>query len=699
MSHLHHKVSALIDGELRRLGSSTGARPSARRARLPRELRGDGRSQATAARDCVRASRLPTSSRPSTRCRARGRGTTPALRGGMRRCAAPWSAPARCRSRSSRSRTSSGAPETASVAAVVPPVDEANAEFAASAGGYGLVRPGRRRAARLDRLSGLACRRRVATRRLRHRRRHRDRNDAARRRRRGRDDAATGGARARAGLRTAGSERFVDYTSAGRHEVRIAVDHVPSRARATACSTATGPATRCSSTGEHARRQAAAADRVSVLAHAYDVACRRSRPGRRPAGDDRRRRATTGCGSRRCGSTTRPGVLLDRDLYDNGALVRSSRYERLDIEQRRLPCPPPAGAPRHRVDEPPDSIRGRRSEMTAGPARRRVGDGLTLTALGRVGGAGDMVEADYSDGISSASIFEQRGVLDHSALAGYRQMVVGDAAVYVRNGLPSRGSGSRPTPSTRCSATRRQRRSAAAVADLPHEGAPSDGALHRIGLGLQRIGACSTRRTDAGFAAAEFGLRDRLAAPSGMLDGATWRSDMPDDIRRTRGERAGARVSAAVAVELAVARPRPSGEIADAAARERAVQPAGRSWLAARMATGVAAAGVLAGTGPAVGLAPIPPARRTCRAAAPARAAGRASGCMGPGVGLSAGQARDRALAAGADGARDRPPRRRRRSSRRGRADDSPAATSTTSRCPSSRRAARSPAARRPTRW
>jgi hypothetical protein len=119
---------------------------------------------------------------------------------------------------------------------------------------------------------------------------------------------------------------------------------------------------------------------------------------------------------------------------------------------------------------------------------RHVGDGLTLTALGRVGATGEMVEAIYSDGISSASLFEQRGDLDRTALAGYRQVVVSDASVYVRNGLPSTWVWQSGDTVYTLLSDAPPAQVAAAIADLPHQDGESGDAFDRIGLGLRRIG-------------------------------------------------------------------------------------------------------------------------------------------------------------------------------------------------------------------
>ncbi|HSS68086.1 MAG TPA: zf-HC2 domain-containing protein [Nocardioidaceae bacterium] len=486
MSHLHHKLSALIDGELA---------GSARRRALT-HLRGcdDCRGELQATVDLKRRLTGLRPSEPSADLFS-SLDSMPGSAADDRVSQARRRAPLR-RALAGAGTVSIafvsiayvvGAPETASVAAVVPPVDEANAEFAASAGGYGLSDPavdalvgstGSAASSAVGELAPVAFGIGAAT--------------AIATMRRGDDAAAITMLRraVHAPERVAyrGVRTVLDYTSMGPHESRIAVDHVPAQGTSYHVLDGDGPGDALFI--DRLRTpdaKAAAADRVSVLAQTYDVGVvGHDEVLGRPAtvigvGDNGVRVASLWIDDD-------TGVLLDRDLYDNGTLVRSSRYERLAITNEGFLAHPPP--------ELPDV-----TESTSLPTRyatvlgdqgwtcpERVGDGLTLTALGRVGGSGDMVEAVYSDGISSASLFEQRGVLDHRALAGYRQLVVGDAAVYVRNGLPSTWVWQSADTVYTMLSDAPPAQVAAAVADLPHEEVPSDGALDRIGLGLQRIG-------------------------------------------------------------------------------------------------------------------------------------------------------------------------------------------------------------------
>jgi sigma-E factor negative regulatory protein RseB len=483
MSHLHHKLSALIDGEL------TG---SARRRALDHlQSCADCRSELSATLDLKRRLTGLRPSEPSAdlfsslgampQSRAVGEDVTPPRRVALRRALVG----AGTVSIAFVSLAYAvGAPETANVAAVVPPVEEANAEFAANAGGYGLSDPavdalltmslgtgGSQAVGELTPVAfgvGVGAAAAIAT------------------MRRGDDAAAVSllrrAVRAPERLAYRGVRSVKDHTSAATQEIRIAVNHVPDQG--TSYRVLGGGAALFINRSDEG---STAATRMTVLAQTYDV--RIVGHGEvlgRPAtvvgvGDDGRLVASLWIDDA-------TGVLLDRDLYDNGTLVRSSRFESIEISRSGfLAHPPPEMAPTGGSDLPTRyaGLLGDQGWTCPG----HVGAGLTLTALGRVGPAGEVVEAVYSDGISSTSVFEQRGSLDRSVLAGYRQVVVSDAPVYVRNGLPSTWVWQSGDTVYTVLSDAPPAQVAAAVADLPHQRAEDDGPLARIGSGLERIGS------------------------------------------------------------------------------------------------------------------------------------------------------------------------------------------------------------------
>jgi sigma-E factor negative regulatory protein RseB len=485
MSHLHHKLSALVDGELRgaarrraiaHLTSCDECRVELRATlELKRRLTGLRSSEPSADLFSTLDS-MPTS--PATAIDEASDRRTPIRRllAGAGTASVAFLSLAYL----------VGAPETASVASVVPPVEEANAEFAANVGGYGLSDPavdallrastGAGSETSVDGLApvafGLGAVSAVAT------------------MRRGDDAAAIAilrrAVRAPARFAYRGVRTVRDYTSATQEQIRVMVDHVPAQGTSYRILGDSARGALFLDGAQTPEAEAAAIRRVSVLAGTYDVdVVGHHQVLGRPA---------TVIGVGEAGQLVASlwiddatGVLLFRALYDNGTLVRSSRFESLAIS--------PDGFLSHPPPELPDLDSSRLPPQYAGllgdegwACPRHVGDGLTLTALGRVGTSGAVVEAVYSDGISSASLFEQRGTLDSSALAGYGRVVVGGAPVYVRTGLPSTWVWQAGGTVYTLLSDAPPAQVAAAVADLPHEEADAGGAFDRIGLGLERIG-------------------------------------------------------------------------------------------------------------------------------------------------------------------------------------------------------------------
>ena len=486
MSHLHHKLSSLVDGELagharRRALAHLHSCADCRRellatVDLKRRLTGLRPSEPSAdlfsSLDSMRGSAVDASDQPPPRRAPLRRALAGAGTVSIALVSLAYVV---------------GAPQTAGVAAVHPPVEEANAEFAASAGGYGLSDPaidallaasiGASASSAAGDLTpvafGLGAAAAIAT------------------MRRGDDAAAIRllrrAVRAPDRIAYRGIRSVHDYTSAGSPEIRIAVNHVPDQGTSYRLLGAEHPGVALFiGRVRQTAADSAAAARVSLLAHTYDVGIvGHEQVLGRPAtvvgvGDEGRLVASLWIDDA-------TGVLLDRDLYDNGILFRSSRFESLEISDDAFLSHPPPEMPQPDGSDLPTRYAGALSdEGWACP--RQVGHGLTLTALGRVGAGGSVLEAVYSDGISSASLFEQRGALDRSALGGYRQVIVGDAPVYLRNGLPSTWVWQSGDTVYTMLSDAPPAQVAAAVADLPHEAADDDGALHRIGVGLKRIG-------------------------------------------------------------------------------------------------------------------------------------------------------------------------------------------------------------------
>jgi sigma-E factor negative regulatory protein RseB len=119
----------------------------------------------------------------------------------------------------------------------------------------------------------------------------------------------------------------------------------------------------------------------------------------------------------------------------------------------------------------------------------RLGDTLELFE-GRVTGAGAdrILQLTYSDGVSSVSVFQQRGRLDTGALHGWSHTRVGGSRAWVQDAFPRRvvweGHGTVYTVVADCP----QATLDALVRTLPH-GDPGPGIGSRIGHGLHRVGS------------------------------------------------------------------------------------------------------------------------------------------------------------------------------------------------------------------
>jgi sigma-E factor negative regulatory protein RseB len=131
------------------------------------------------------------------------------------------------------------------------------------------------------------------------------------------------------------------------------------------------------------------------------------------------------------------GVVLRREIYDAaGRIVRASAFIAVVVGGRRVPThlPPMAAAPwQERLDEA--ALSSMRSKGWQAPvslpglsmydARRSVSGGATTLHLG------------YSDGLSTVSVFEQRGHLDTHRLQGYTVVTRGGTRLHQRTGIPT----------------------------------------------------------------------------------------------------------------------------------------------------------------------------------------------------------------------------------------------------------------------
>jgi sigma-E factor negative regulatory protein RseB len=181
------------------------------------------------------------------------------------------------------------------------------------------------------------------------------------------------------------------------------------------------------------------------------------------------------------------GLILRRDLYEGGRLVRSSSLTRLQVLPHAflLHLPPELDIPR-----------GSTTSTSAAPSWNdqgwtcpgSVGAVFSLTGLGQVEAGGDAMVARYSDGLSHVSIFEQRGSLSGVALAGFESRRIGGTDLYVDYGLPTmavwESDGTVYTLVTDAPPAQADD----VVSDLPHAGqAAGDDLWSRLGNGFSEL--------------------------------------------------------------------------------------------------------------------------------------------------------------------------------------------------------------------
>lgn len=188
------------------------------------------------------------------------------------------------------------------------------------------------------------------------------------------------------------------------------------------------------------------------------------------------------------------GLLLRRDVFDEqGQRILSSAFVDLEVDG------PDDSAEQPGAESEAGAVPGSGPAVASAPALRSAGwrvpedlpQGFRLFDL-RLSDAspeGQILHLAYSDGLSTASLFVQRGRLGSEPPSGFTAQKVDGRPVWVRHEAPERvvwsGEGrvwtlvSDAPPAVVL----------AAVGALPRDAAPRTGALARVGRGLTRIGS------------------------------------------------------------------------------------------------------------------------------------------------------------------------------------------------------------------
>jgi sigma-E factor negative regulatory protein RseB len=181
------------------------------------------------------------------------------------------------------------------------------------------------------------------------------------------------------------------------------------------------------------------------------------------------------------------GLLLRREVYDSrGATVRASAFIDLSVGSTGAlgHLPPMIPGPHSTsVDEGQlDRLRG-----AGWVCPDTLPAGLDLyDAREMQDPAGPIMHFSYSDGLTTISLFEQRGHLDRSRLDAYREQQLDESTVYVREGLPLRLTWSADGRVFTVLADAPDETVRAVVAALPHA-RDEDGLLDRVQRGLGRF--------------------------------------------------------------------------------------------------------------------------------------------------------------------------------------------------------------------
>ena len=180
------------------------------------------------------------------------------------------------------------------------------------------------------------------------------------------------------------------------------------------------------------------------------------------------------------------GVVLRREVYDRaGRVVRASAFISVEVGPRSVPAhlPPVNAVPwQARVDTAGlDLMRSQGWQVPAElpglslyDARRTTSGGATTLHLG------------YSDGLSTVSVFEQRGRLDTARLRGYTVVSRGGTSVHQRGGIPTELVWSAGGTVYTVVADAPPEMVDAVLTALPR-GADGGGVGSRIGRGLDRV--------------------------------------------------------------------------------------------------------------------------------------------------------------------------------------------------------------------
>jgi sigma-E factor negative regulatory protein RseB len=179
------------------------------------------------------------------------------------------------------------------------------------------------------------------------------------------------------------------------------------------------------------------------------------------------------------------GLVLRREVYDNrGRVTRANAFIEVTVGSGAVASGIGSRAWAATIDTATLSAMRRKGwdcpEVLPGPL-------ALVDARRRDGAGGGIIHLSYSDGISTVSVFEQRGRLDEDAVAGHQSYRVDGHEVWVSGEVPQRVVWSSGQTVYTVVADAPERTVDQVVAALPHRPAADGDTLGRLGRGLDRV--------------------------------------------------------------------------------------------------------------------------------------------------------------------------------------------------------------------
>ena len=186
----------------------------------------------------------------------------------------------------------------------------------------------------------------------------------------------------------------------------------------------------------------------------------------------------------------RSGVLLRREVFDaEGRTVRASAFVDIEVGRRSLPdhLPPMLATT---TAQTLDEAQVAQLRSTGWDCPQQLAEAMTLFDVRSFDANGSTgLHLTYSDGLSTVSVFQQRGTLDSSGLVGYDPVKFGGAVVHVRAGIPEQVMWSAGGIVYTVLADAPSQTVNQVVAALPHDTSTDEDVVDRVGRGPGRVGS------------------------------------------------------------------------------------------------------------------------------------------------------------------------------------------------------------------